>query len=43
MLAWKADKPGAWLTHCHIGWHTLQGFALQFLELEDETNVHLVL
>jgi FtsP/CotA-like multicopper oxidase with cupredoxin domain len=38
MLAWKADNPGAWLAHCHIGWHTLQGFALQFLELEDEIN-----
>ena len=36
MLAWKADNPGNWLMHCHIGWHTLQGFALQFLELESE-------
>lgn len=36
MLAWKADNPGNWLMHCHIGWHTLEGFALQFLELEDE-------
>jgi hypothetical protein len=22
--------------HCHIGWHTLEGFALQYLDLEDE-------
>jgi hypothetical protein len=22
--------------HCHIGWHTLEGFALQFLEQEDK-------
>jgi hypothetical protein len=36
MLAWQADNPGTWLMHCHIGWHTLEGFALQFLELEDE-------
>jgi FtsP/CotA-like multicopper oxidase with cupredoxin domain len=36
MLAWQVDNPGAWLMHCHIGWHTLEGFALQFLELEDE-------
>jgi FtsP/CotA-like multicopper oxidase with cupredoxin domain len=36
LLAWKADNPGTWLMHCHIGWHTLQGLALQFLELEDE-------
>lgn len=21
--------------HCHIGWHTMEGFALQFLEMED--------
>jgi hypothetical protein len=36
MLAWQSDNPGSWLMHCHIGWHTLEGFALQFLELEDE-------
>jgi hypothetical protein len=22
--------------HCHIGWHTLEGFALQFLERAGE-------
>jgi FtsP/CotA-like multicopper oxidase with cupredoxin domain len=36
LLGWQVDNPGVWLMHCHIGWHTLQGFALQFLELEDE-------
>lgn len=35
-LAWQTDNPGAWLMHCHVGWHTLEGFALQFLEMEDE-------
>lgn len=32
VLAFETDNPGAWLMHCHIGWHTLEGFALQFLE-----------
>jgi hypothetical protein len=32
VLAWETDNPGAWLMHCHIGWHTDEGFALQFLE-----------
>ncbi|KAI0021355.1 multicopper oxidase [Xylariomycetidae sp. FL0641] len=32
VLAFAADNPGAWLMHCHIGWHTNEGFALQFVE-----------
>lgn len=32
VLAWKTDNPGVWLLHCHIGWHTSEGFALQFVE-----------
>lgn len=23
VLAWVTDNPGAWLMHCHIGWHTV--------------------
>ncbi|KAK7928816.1 multicopper oxidase [Apiospora marii] len=34
VLAFKTDNPGAWLMHCHIGWHTSQGFALQFVEAQ---------
>lgn len=36
VIAFKADNPGAWLAHCHIGWHTEEGFALQFVERYDE-------
>jgi FtsP/CotA-like multicopper oxidase with cupredoxin domain len=32
VIGFKTDNPGAWLTHCHIGWHTAEGFALQFVE-----------
>ncbi|KAJ3495688.1 hypothetical protein NLG97_g3212 [Lecanicillium saksenae] len=32
VLAFKTDNPGAWLMHCHIGWHTNMGLALQFVE-----------
>ncbi|KAL8392716.1 hypothetical protein RB595_002778 [Gaeumannomyces hyphopodioides] len=32
VLAFKTDNPGVWLMHCHIGWHTGQGFALQLVE-----------
>ncbi|KAF2423419.1 hypothetical protein EJ08DRAFT_451466 [Tothia fuscella] len=35
VLAFETDNPGAWLMHCHIGWHTSMGFALQFVELQD--------
>ncbi|KAH8649877.1 Cupredoxin [Xylariales sp. PMI_506] len=35
-LAFKTDNPGAWLMHCHIGWHTTEGFALQFIERKSE-------
>ncbi|KAK4498856.1 hypothetical protein PRZ48_009366 [Zasmidium cellare] len=36
VLAFETDNPGAWLVHCHIGWHTSEGFALQFVERIDE-------
>ncbi|RDA88918.1 hypothetical protein CP532_5492 [Ophiocordyceps camponoti-leonardi (nom. inval.)] len=36
VIAFETDNPGAWLMHCHIGWHTGEGFALQFLERVDE-------
>jgi FtsP/CotA-like multicopper oxidase with cupredoxin domain len=34
-IAFQANNPGAWLMHCHIGWHTSEGFALQFVEQYD--------
>lgn len=36
VIAFKADNPGAWLCHCHIAWHTSEGFDLQFVERQDE-------
>lgn len=36
VLAFEIDNPGAWLMHCHIGWHTSEGFALQFVEQYDK-------
>jgi hypothetical protein len=36
LIAFETDNPGAWLMHCHIGWHMDEGFALQFLERESE-------
>lgn len=36
LVAFETDNPGAWLIHCHIGWHTSEGFALQFVEREGE-------
>ncbi|KAH8598218.1 Cupredoxin [Bisporella sp. PMI_857] len=35
-IAFKTDNPGAWLFHCHIGWHVGGGLSLQFLERESE-------
>jgi FtsP/CotA-like multicopper oxidase with cupredoxin domain len=32
VLAFPADNPGIWLMHCHIGFHTFEGFGLQFVE-----------
>ncbi|KAJ9619830.1 hypothetical protein H2203_008101 [Taxawa tesnikishii (nom. ined.)] len=32
VLAFYTDNPGAWLMHCHIGWHVSMGFALQIIE-----------
>lgn len=36
VLAFETDNPGAWLMHCHIGWHTSEGFAMQWIERQDE-------
>ncbi|KAF2661805.1 multicopper oxidase [Lophiostoma macrostomum CBS 122681] len=36
VIAFKTDNPGTWLMHCHIGWHTSEGLALQFVERESE-------
>lgn len=38
VMAWETDNPGVWLLHCHIGWHTSEGFALQFVERFDEIS-----
>jgi len=32
VIAFYTDNPGAWLLHCHIGWHTEEGFAIQLVE-----------
>jgi len=32
VIAFLTDNPGAWLVHCHIGWHTSEGLALRFVE-----------
>lgn len=36
LIAFQTNNPGAWLLHCHIGWHVYEGFALQFLERYDK-------
>lgn len=36
VIAFETDNPGAWLCHCHIGWHTSEGFAMQFVVRESE-------
>ena len=35
-LAFETDNPGAWLMHCHIGWHTSDDFAIKSLERHSE-------
>ncbi|KAF1952557.1 hypothetical protein CC80DRAFT_527823 [Byssothecium circinans] len=35
-IAFETDNLGAWLMHCHIGWHASEGFAMQFIERWDE-------
>ncbi|PTU17965.1 hypothetical protein P175DRAFT_0444000 [Aspergillus ochraceoroseus IBT 24754] len=32
VIAFETNNPGAWLMHCHIGWHLSEGLALQFVE-----------
>ena len=37
VVAFETDNPGAWLMHCHIGWHVSMGFALQIIEGDIKT------
>lgn len=32
LIAFLSDNPGAWLLHCHIGWHLQDGFSMQIVE-----------
>ncbi|PSR84150.1 laccase 3 [Coniella lustricola] len=36
VIAFLTDNPGTWLLHCHIAWHTSEGFAMQIIERESE-------
>lgn len=36
VMAFETDNPGAWLMHCHIGWHVSMGFALQIIEAKEQ-------
>ncbi|KAK2037867.1 multicopper oxidase [Colletotrichum somersetense] len=36
VIGFYTDNPGVWLMHCHIGWHTSLGFALQLIERPNE-------
>lgn len=36
VMGFPTDNPGAWLIHCHIGWHTEEGLAIQLLEMADQ-------
>ncbi|KAJ5594712.1 uncharacterized protein N7459_000920 [Penicillium hispanicum] len=36
VIALKTNNPGVWLMHCHIAWHTSEGFAVQLLERAPE-------
>ncbi|GAB7347924.1 hypothetical protein MBLNU459_g5439t1 [Dothideomycetes sp. NU459] len=38
VLAFQTDNPGVWLMHCHIGWHTEMGLALEFIERQSEIS-----
>jgi hypothetical protein len=39
LIAFENDNPGAWLLHCHIGWHVAKGFALTFLEQRENLKI----
>ncbi|KAI7644242.1 Laccase-3, partial [Hortaea werneckii] len=38
VIAFYTDNPGAWLAHCHVGWHVAMGFALQIIENREGIN-----
>ena|SRR5436305_11465515 len=36
VIGYQANNPGAWLLHCHVGWHKGEGLALQVVERYSE-------
>jgi len=41
VIAFIVDNPGVWLMHCHIGWHTSMGLALQVVEMQPNISATL--
>jgi FtsP/CotA-like multicopper oxidase with cupredoxin domain len=41
VIAFQTDNPGAWLLHCHIGWHQSEGLALQFVENKSQIKAEI--
>lgn len=41
VLTFETNNSGVWLMHCHIGWYTEEGLALQFIEQEIEIQKYI--
>ena len=39
-LAWYADRPGAWIFHCHLNWHVVPNPPLGAARETDSTRLH---
>jgi Multicopper oxidase len=39
VIAFKADNPGTWLTHCHIADHASLGLGLQIMERQKAATI----
>src|SRR2546429_6882691 len=39
VISYPTDNPGAWLMHCHIGFHVAMGLSNQFLERASEIAI----
>lgn len=42
-LAWYADRPGAWIFHCHLNWHVVPNPAVGSAAESDSVRLHELL
>lgn len=42
-IAWRADRPGGWIFHCHLNWHVVRNPLVGAAKMTDSARTHELL